>query len=134
MVKRNWIKEIIEFVRNAMNEGLNVYSGEYNDNYQIRIIRNHSLNEAFDFSIYKDHIAISSPTGFIKIENTLSERDELSRRPDRVRHSGRGCARCACTRTRPRERCIRIRSAYCAGCRAGRARKREFPVAFQLRC
>ena len=77
MEKRNWIKEIIEFVRNAMNEGLNVYSGEFNNNYQIRIIRNRSLNEAFEFSIYKDHIAISSPTGFIKIENKLSERDEL---------------------------------------------------------
>ena len=77
MVTRNWIKEIIEFVRNAMNEGLDIYSGEYNNNYQIRIIRNHSLNETFDFIIYKDYISISSPTGFIKIENTLSERDEL---------------------------------------------------------
>jgi len=77
MEKRNWIKEIIEFVRNAMNEGLNVYGGEYAENYQIRIVRNNSLNETFDFSIYKNHIAISSPTGFIKIENKLSERDEL---------------------------------------------------------
>ena len=76
-MEKNWIKEIIEFVRNAMNEGLHVWGGEYNDNYQIRIIRNHSLNEAFDFSIHKDHITISSPTGFITIEYKLSERDEL---------------------------------------------------------
>ena len=50
-MEKNWIKEIIEFIRNAMNEGLNVYGREYDDIYQIRIVRNHSLNEAFDFSI-----------------------------------------------------------------------------------
>lgn len=77
-MEKDWIKEIIEFVRNAMNEGLNIYGGEYaDDNYQIRIVRNHSLNETFDFSIDKNHITICSPTGFMRIENKLSERDEL---------------------------------------------------------
>ena len=73
----NWIKEIIEFVRNAMNEGLSIYTFEYDNYYHIRIIRNRSLGEVFDFSLHKDYITIDSPTGFIKIENKLSERDEL---------------------------------------------------------
>ena len=76
-MEKNWIKEIIEFVRNAMNEGLSIYSGECDNSYQISVIRNHSLYETFDFSIYKDRITITSPTGFTTIANKLSERDEL---------------------------------------------------------
>ena len=41
-MERNWIKEIIEFIRNAMNEGLSIYTCEYDNSYYIRIIRNHS--------------------------------------------------------------------------------------------
>lgn len=76
-MERNWIKEIIEFIRNAMNEGLSIYTSEYDNSYCIRTIRNHSSCETFDFDLYKDRISISSPTGFIEIENKLSERDEL---------------------------------------------------------
>ena len=76
-MEKNWIKEIIEFIRNAMNEGLSIYTSECDNSYHIRTVRNHSLYETFDFDLYKDRIIISSPTGFIKIENKLSERDEL---------------------------------------------------------
>lgn len=76
-MERNWIKEIIEFIRNAMNEGLSIYTCEYDNSYYIRIIRNHSSCETFDFNLYKDRIIISSSTGYKKIENKLSERDEL---------------------------------------------------------
>ena len=76
-MERNWIKEIIEFIRNAMNEGLSIYTSEYDNSYYIRTIRSHSSCETFDFNLYKDCIIISSPTGFVKIKNKLSERDEL---------------------------------------------------------
>ena len=77
-MEKNWIEEIIEFVRNAMNEGLTIYSGKYDDGYQIRIIRNHSLYETFDIIIYKDYITMTSPNGgFAKIEYKRSKRDEL---------------------------------------------------------
>lgn len=76
-MEKNWIEEIIEFVRNAMNEGLIIYADIY-DKYHIKIIKNYSLYETFDIIIYKDHITMTSPNGgFAKIEYKRSKRDEL---------------------------------------------------------
>ena len=74
-MEKNWTKEIIEFIHNAMNEGLTIYNYEPNKyEYQIRVIRDY---KAFDITICKSFIDICSPSGYKKIENKLSERDEL---------------------------------------------------------
>ena len=74
----NWIEKIKEFIRNAMNEGLSIYTYKREKHYDIRIMRDNSLYKTFDIIIYNDCITISSPnSGFVKIENKLSKRDEL---------------------------------------------------------
>ena len=78
MEKTNWIEKIIEFVHNAMNEGLSIYKYKGEDRYDIKIVRNNSLNEAFDISIFEDHISMNTPnSGFVVIEVELSKRDKL---------------------------------------------------------
>ena len=77
-MEKNWIKEIIEFVRNAMNEGLSIYTYKREECYDIRVVRNNSLYETFDITVCKDDITIASPNGgFAKIEYKRSKRDEL---------------------------------------------------------
>ena len=78
MTTKSWIEKIIEFVRNAMNEGLSIYKYKGEDHYYIRIIRNDSLNETFNIIIYEDRISINTPnSGFVVIEVELSKRDKL---------------------------------------------------------
>ena len=78
MTTKSWIEKIIEFVRNAMNEGLSIYKYKGKDYYNIRIVRNNSLNETFDITIYEDNISMNTPnSGFVAIEVELSKRDKL---------------------------------------------------------
>ena len=50
----------------------------YHNYYHISIkTTKDSFYKVFDITICKDNICIESPTGFVKIENKLSERDEL---------------------------------------------------------
>lgn len=77
-MEKNWIEEIKEFLRKAMNEGLSIYTYKCEEHYDIRVMRDNSLYKTFDIIIYKDYITMSSPnSGFIKIEKKLSKRDEL---------------------------------------------------------
>ena len=78
MTTKSWVERIIEFVRNAMNEGLSIYKYKDEDCYTIRIVRNNSLNETFDINIREDRISINTPnSGFVVIEVELSKRDKL---------------------------------------------------------
>lgn len=79
MTTKSWIEKIIEFVRNAMNEGLSIYKYKGEDYYNIRIAGNNSLNEIlFDITIFEDHICMNTPnSGFVVIEIELSKRDKL---------------------------------------------------------
>ena len=77
-MEKNWIEEIKEFIRKAMNEGLSIYKYKDEDHYDIRIIRNNSLNEMFEITIREDHISMSTPnSGFVVIEVELSKRNKL---------------------------------------------------------
>ena len=78
MTTKSWIEKIIEFVRNAMNEGLSIYKYKGEDYYNIRIVRNNSSNETFVITIFEDHISMNTPnSGFVVIEIELSKRDKL---------------------------------------------------------
>ena len=78
-MEKNWIEEIREFVRKAMNEGLGIYTYNYGSIRQIMVKRrsNNSL-ESIDIFISENEIIINTPkSGLKKIKYNLSKRDAL---------------------------------------------------------
>ena len=74
MEKTNWIEKIKEAVRVAMNKGLNVQRGTGGFPYTISI-RNQK-NQIY-ICIFKDGISISTSNGYIRIDHSITEREEL---------------------------------------------------------
>ena len=69
-MEKNWIEKIKEAVRVAMNKGLDLI-GTRNFPYNIAI-----KNEICIY-IYKDRIIVNTQHGYIKIEHSLTDREEL---------------------------------------------------------
>lgn len=70
-MEKNWIEKIKEAVRVAMNKGLNILVGTGNFPYNI-VIKNEIC-----IYIYKDRISIDTQHGYIKIEHSLTDREQL---------------------------------------------------------
>ena len=68
-MEKNWIEKIKEAVRVAMNKGLNI-QGE-KSTYSILI--NHKIY----IYIYKDGINISTSNGYVHINHSITDREEL---------------------------------------------------------
>ena len=69
-MEKNWIEKIKEAVRVAMNKGLDLI-GTRNFPYNI-VIKNEIC-----IYIYKDRIIVNTQHGYIKIEHSLTDREEL---------------------------------------------------------
>lgn len=72
MEKTNWIEKIKEAVRVAMNKGLNVDTGN-NKNFTYTILINHKIC----IYIYKESISINTPNGYVRIDHSITDREEL---------------------------------------------------------
>ena len=79
-MEKNWIDEIREFIRKAMNEGLRVRAyntliGEENiKHYEIRVFKENSI---IGFTIETSKIRIETPKGELYTDVYLSKRDLL---------------------------------------------------------
>ena len=71
-METNWIEKIKEAVRVAMNKGLNIITGT-NKEFPYSILINHKIG----IYIYKGHISINTPNGYIYIDYSLTDREEL---------------------------------------------------------
>jgi hypothetical protein len=80
MEKTNWIEEIKEFVRKAMNKGLKIVAyhtlmGEDSrDYYKIRVFKGNSVVE---FTITPTKLCLDTSKGIAYFDLTLSKRDLL---------------------------------------------------------
>lgn len=72
MEKTNWIEKIKEAVRVAMNKGLNITAG-ISKGFPYTIIIDHK----FGIYIFKETISISTSNGYISIDHSLTDREEL---------------------------------------------------------
>lgn len=71
MEKTNWIEKIKEAVRIAMNKGLNIQKGSGGFPYSIVI-----KNQIYIY-IFEEEISISTSKGYICINHSLTDREEL---------------------------------------------------------
>ena len=76
----NWIKKIIEFMRNAMNEGLFIdayknTSFEEEDSTLYNFDVEYKVN--ISFCVYDNSLRITTEHGYIKVAYELSKRDKL---------------------------------------------------------
>lgn len=71
MEKTNWIEKIKEAVRVAMNKGLDIKRGSGDFPYTIAI-----GNQIYIY-IFKDGISISTSKGYIRINHSITEREQL---------------------------------------------------------
>lgn len=71
MEKTNWIEKIKEAVRVAMNKGLNVRTGSVDFPYTI------AIEDQICVHIFKEGISISTPNGYIYINHSITDREEL---------------------------------------------------------
>lgn len=72
-MEKNWIKKVIEFLREAMNKGLRI-SSSYFDNYSQFIIN----NEIYIAMFFEDNkFVLTTPKGKLNIPYEYSERDKL---------------------------------------------------------
>jgi repressor of nif and glnA expression len=69
--KTNWIEKIREAVRVAMNKGLNIRKGSGDFPYII------TIEDRIGIHIFKDGISISTLNGYIHINHSLTDREEL---------------------------------------------------------
>ena len=72
-MEKNWIEKIKEAVRVAMNKGLNVQRGYGGFPYAISI---KNENQIYIY-IFKDSISINTLNGYIRIDHSITEREEL---------------------------------------------------------
>ena len=79
-MEKNWIEEIKEFIRKAMNKGLrirsyyNTFGGDCDGYYEIRIFKEDSVIE---FIIEPSKIRIETPKGEAYFDINLTKRDLL---------------------------------------------------------
>jgi hypothetical protein len=79
-MEKNWIEEIKEFVRKAMNKGFRVRAyntlmgGNTKDYYEIRIFKGNSVIE---FTIKPTKLCLDTSKGTAHFDLTLSKRDLL---------------------------------------------------------
>ena len=73
-MEKNWIEKIKEVVSVAMNKGLNI-QGSSNDFPYTIVIR----NKIYTY-IYKDEINIGTSKGYIHIDYSITDRDDLELR------------------------------------------------------
>ena len=79
-MEKNWIKEIREFVRKAMNKGLRTVAyhtlmgNDSRDYYEIRIFKEGSIVE---FTIEPTNLCLDTSKGTAHFDLTLSKRDLL---------------------------------------------------------
>lgn len=79
-MEKNWIEEIKEFIRKAMNKGLKIRNYRYTENddntiyYEINIFCN---NLAIRITINKEEICIETPNGYANFNINLTKRDLL---------------------------------------------------------
>ena len=71
MEKTNWIEKIKEAVRIAMNKGLNIREGSRDFPYSI------AIEDQICIHIFKNGISISTLNGYIYIDHSLTDREEL---------------------------------------------------------
>jgi len=71
MEKTNWIEKIKEAVRVAMNKGLDIKKNSGNFPYTIAI-----GNQIYIY-IFKGGINISTSKGYIRIDHSITEREQL---------------------------------------------------------
>ena len=73
MEKTNWIEKIKEAVRVAMNKGLRIRTGGTIKEFPYSII----INSEFTIYIFKEGISIGTSNGYIHIDYSLTDREEL---------------------------------------------------------
>ena len=72
MEKTNWIEKIKKAVRVAMSKGLRTKTGT-NKGFPYSIV----INREFTIYIFKEGISISTSNGYIHIDHSLTDREEL---------------------------------------------------------
>lgn len=72
METKNWIEIIKEAVRVAMNERLNIQTGT-NKDFVYSILINHKIH----IFVFKEGISISTSNGYIHIDHSTTDREEL---------------------------------------------------------
>ena len=73
-MEKNWIEKIKEAVRIAMNKGLNIQRGSGSFPYTISIKDQKNLIYIY---IFKEGISISTSNGYVRIDHSLTDREEL---------------------------------------------------------
>ena len=73
-MEKNWIEKIKEAVRIAMNKGLNIQRGSGGFPYTISIKDQKNLIYIY---IFKEGISISTSNGYVRIDHSLTDREEL---------------------------------------------------------
>jgi hypothetical protein len=79
-MEKNWIEEIKEFIRKAMNQGLrtrafyNTFGDDCDGIYEISVFRDNSVIE---FMIEPSRIRIETPKGEAYFDTNLTKRDLL---------------------------------------------------------
>ena len=79
-MEKNWIEEIKEFIRKAMNEGLRIVAyhtlmgDDSRDYYGIRVSKESSVVE---FTVEPTNLCLSTSKGIAYFDLTLSKRDLL---------------------------------------------------------
>lgn len=78
-MEKNWIEEIIEFIRKAMNKGFKIvsYKSNLNDG---RLIYEYFINNnssEIRIGIIGDSLSIKTPTGMLNVNINLTKRDYL---------------------------------------------------------
>lgn len=71
MEKTNWIEKIKEAIRVAMNKGLNIQGCVGDFPYTI------AIKDQICIHIFKEDISISTPNGYIYINHSVTDREEL---------------------------------------------------------
>jgi hypothetical protein len=72
MENTNWIEKIKEAVRVALNKGFHITTGT-GKGFPYTILINHK----FGIYTYKKSISISTPNGYVYIDHSLTDREEL---------------------------------------------------------
>ena len=79
-MEKNWIEEIKEFLRKAMNEGLRIkgyhtlFRDDNIDYYEIIVFKD---NLVIEFRVKPSKICLETPKGEVHFDVTLSKRDLL---------------------------------------------------------
>ena len=73
-MEKNWIEKIKEAVRIAMNKGLNIQRGSRGFPYTMSIKDQKNLIYIY---IFKEGISISTSNGYVRIDHSLTDREEL---------------------------------------------------------